>query len=88
MDDDPPSYVSLALCNQKHESLSKEIVALTAETNTIKNALIGEDLKSGLVRDIMEIKSRMKGSWTGRDKVLVLVALIEGMVAVAIAFCK
>ena len=88
MDDDPPSFVSLALCIQKHKSLSKEIGTMSNEIHTIKRALIGEDLTSGLVKDIQELKSKMKGSWTGRDKALMLIALVEGIVAISIAFYK
>lgn len=91
MDDEQPhnpGYVSLELCLQKHKSLSRDHDSLTAEIATIKNALIGKDLKSGLVSDVHEIKSKLKGSWSGRDKALLIIALINGVVAVTIALCK
>lgn len=86
--DNPSQNVPLALCSQKHEALSEKIGMLTAESNTIKTALIGKDMRGGLVKDIQDIKSQLKSSWSSREKVVVFVAIINGIVATVIAFLK
>lgn len=80
-----PAFVSLDLCASKHESLAKEIGMLTTETKTIKNALIGEDMKSGIFKDVNDIKNKIGSGWKSKDKALLLVAVVEGLVAIAIA---
>lgn len=88
MVDDPPlQYVPLELCTERYKAIQQQLIRLNEETQKINLTLIGPDQRGGLVKDVQEIRSSLKGAWSGRDKAILLVALIEGIVAIAVAFC-
>ena len=51
-DEEPrnPKYVTSMQCNKTQEFFQKEL-------KTIKNALIGDDMRGGIVKDIADMKS-------------------------------
>jgi len=60
-------FVPTAVCEEKHAAISKEITSLSSDIQSIKKALIGEDLQSGLVKEISEMKNKMRTQSTVWD---------------------
>ena len=77
----PNRLVTLELCNQRHESLIKQVGELSAEVEIIRNALVGPDLRGGIVKDIQQLKSMSGHSLSGRDKAIVIVAVLGSISA-------
>ena len=89
------SMVPMELCISKHESLAKEMGGMSAELKTIKDALVGTDLQSGLVKkissidsDIGIIKVNLKKSLSGKDKATIVVALLVAIASIIVAWLK
>ena len=85
-----PGFVSIDLCVSRHESLAKEMGAMNTELVTIKNALVGPDLQSGLVKKINDmdgnlkmVKENLKGKLSGRDKAIIIGAVITAIASFA-----
>lgn len=89
------STVSMELCVSKHEALAKEMGGMSAELKTIKDALVGPDLQSGLVKkissidsDIGIIKVNLRKSLSGKDKATVIAALLVAIGSIVVALLK
>ena len=79
------SFVSMDLCVSRHESLAKEMGAMGMEIKTIKDALVGPDLQSGLVKKINDIDSNLKMGHTVIDWVKpVFIAVISAAATVVL----
>ncbi len=50
---DPPTYVTRAECSRISGKISREI-------ETLKIALVGENMRGGLIKEINEMKSSIK----------------------------
>jgi len=83
-----PQFVPLQLCVERHEALAKEITRLNADLTLIKDALIGKDMRGGIVKDLQDMKGRVRGSLSGREKSAIAVALITSASAIVIALVK
>ena len=86
----PGTFVSIDLCMSRHESLAKEMGAMGTELTTIKNALVGPDLQSGLVKKINDmdgnlkmVKENLKGKLSGKDKAVIIGAAITAITSLA-----
>jgi len=68
-----PAYVT-------RTEFTEAITSVKGELKTLKIALVGEDLRGGLVKDVADIKSDLKTlkskSFSGREKALILCALL------------
>jgi len=74
-------YVPVAVCDEKHAAISKEITSLASDIQSIKKALVGEDLQSGLVKEISEIKSKLRTQSTFWDFLKpIIVAVISAAI--------
>lgn len=63
-----PKYVSAEQCRQRQTLCSTEV---KAEIKTIKNALVGEDMQGGLVKQVTVMKTKLDSA-TGIVKTVVL----------------
>ena len=57
-DEEPrnPKYVTARLCNEKQTNCSANF---KDELRTIKKALVGDDMRGGIVKDMEELKTRL-----------------------------
>lgn len=80
-DDNPgKGFVTHAECFGQREFITGEIA-------TIKKALVGEDLRGGIVKDVGDIKAFMKDnglSW--QAKATILGSFIMGLSSIVVAF--
>jgi hypothetical protein len=83
-----PQFVPLQLCTERHETLAKEITRINEDVTVIKNALIGKDLRGGIVKDLQDMKGRIRGSLSGREKSAIIVALVTSISAIIVALIR
>jgi len=57
-EDEHSGYVSKSTCTARVRALSNSIKGLKQTCDRIKKALVGDDLRSGIVKDIGDLKSR------------------------------
>jgi len=82
-------YVPIELCTARHNEITRRLDVMEKDVLKIKVALIGENLKGGgLVQEVRDLKNKIRGSLSGKDKAAILIALISGIVAVIVAFLK
>lgn len=60
-------YVTLETCVANTKALNEKLDGFSAEVKEIKKALIGEDMKSGLVGDFRDLKSKIAMAQELRD---------------------
>jgi len=82
----PNSFVTIEVCAEKHDRLVKEIGSLQSEVKVIKVALIGEDFRGGIVKELQDLRSMVKGSLSGKDKAAIIVTAITAIVALIKSF--
>lgn len=59
-----------------HAECAKIVTKFNGELQTIKNALIGEDMRGGIVKDVAEIKNGLNRGWKPRDYVAIIVSFV------------
>ncbi len=73
MPENKDTFVTKAECSQKMMGFQDDLA-------TVKKAIIGDDMRGGMVRDIAEIKGKVKNSGNGglgkRERAMVYVSLI------------
>lgn len=86
-----PGSVSIDVCNERHAALTKEIGNARKDLHRIKDALIGKDLKSGLVKDVADVKNNVKNledaigeskktKWSTRDKAYIVIGILSAII--------
>lgn len=85
---DPPKYVPFDVCIARMDFLSEQIKTVNKEVGAIKKALVGEDLQSGLVSEIKDIKAKLKMASELRDWVrpIIIAVVASGLTAALIKF--
>lgn len=94
-----PCFVTVEMCATKHDALVRAVQELSSDVQLIRTSLVGEDLRSGLVKEFqdykalcnmqfLEIKSKLKGSLSGKDKAIIVASLITAVSSIIIAFIK
>lgn len=86
--ENPGTFVTVAVCDTRHEAILNDLNTVSAQLKALQITLVGEDLRGGIVRDIQEIRSKLKGTFSGRDKAVVVTAILEGLIAIFIAVMK
>jgi len=80
-----PPYVSVDVCQSRHEALGKQLESLTAQLKTVTNALVGEDLQGGLVKAVAEIKSKLQMGAELKDWIRpIIIAIVSAAVTAAL----
>jgi len=79
-----PSYVTLETCVANTKAINDKIDGLSTEVKRITKALIGEDLQSGLVGEVKDIKSKLAMGKELRDWVRpILIAVVASLLTAA-----
>lgn len=75
-------FVSKAICSETMEPLRKDM-------ETVLKALVGEDLRGGIVKDVGDIKASLRTTqasrWGKKELSLVLTAIISALASVVVA---
>ena len=83
-----PGYVSIAVCTSRHEALGREVSEIKLDVEQIKNALVGADMQSGLVKTVADIARNQKSSLSGKDKAAIIGSLILALSSVAVVLLQ
>lgn len=82
-------YITLELCTARHDELTRRLDVMEKDVLKIKVALIGENLKGGgLVQDVRDLKNKIRGSLSGKDKAAIIAAFITAAAAIIVALLK
>jgi len=80
--------VSEELCRERTTAIRNDIRSVQKDVETIKHALVGRDLKGGLVKDIAILKERGRSSLTGKEKTAIVVSVLAAVSSVIITLWR
>jgi len=89
-----PPFVTREECVQQHVNVAKEIGEVKIDLRKVVNTLMGEEVsgslkrKGGIVGDLAEIKEKLSGRLSGKDKAYIVASFIVAVSSIIIAILK
>lgn len=83
-----PGHVTTAECRANVRAMNGRLDTLVTKLKRVENALIGPDMKSGLVKNVNDLLHKEQSKLSTRDKIFFGLTLATALISLVIAIWK